>query len=124
MCNKDLDKDALESHSPSDLDKEKANSSFILLHKYVKDNDFVEQDNIVLSIDNLPFTVKHFLSKQYGRRTSCKSAIYFYMYRTFFRRLVTQIYSGTVQIYKFQQLGNSIINPRPPPSPPPSHLPL
>ena len=40
------------------------------------------------------------------------------MYRTFFRRLVTQIYSGTVQIYKFQQVGNSIINP------PPSHLPL
>ena len=33
------------------------------------------------------------------------------MYRTFFRRLVTQIYSGTVQIYKFQQVGNSIINP-------------
>ena len=41
------------------------------------------------------------------------------MYRTFFRRLVTQIYSGTVQIYKFQQVGNSIINP-----PRPSHLPL
>ena len=36
------------------------------------------------------------------------------MYRTFFRRLVTQIYSGTVQIYKFQQVGNSIINPPPP----------